>query len=628
MPRRKLIKERVPTPPERPPEERIKDFKEVNLGYTFELAVKEAERCLQCPPYEYAPCIKGCPVHINIPGFISKLVEYRDDPDKAVKEALNVIWACNSLPATTGRVCPQEDQCEMNCVMGKVGDKINIGKLERFVADYAREKGIDEELLFEIIPKIEKKGQKVAIIGAGPAGLTAAGELAKLGYDVTIYEALHEPGGVLMYGIPEFRLPKEIVNKEIEKLRKLGVKILTDTLLAGQLPSKSSSKSTMLSSLVPVLELRANQRPPGINLNGIYTANEFLTRVNLMKAYLFPEYDTPVYVGKKVIVIGAGNTAMDAARSARRFGAEVTIAYRRGEEDVSAREEEVEHAKEEGIKFVYFVNPVEFIGDENGRVKAVKFEKMKALDERDARGKRKIVGTGEYVTLEADTVIIAIGKHPNRLIINTPGLKVERGKIVVDENLMTSIPGVFAGGDAIRGEQPSSWRWVMGGRPRRPSTSTSRRRGRKRRTPDFFSSPPLWYRMLFMSGKPGGEKTYNVLFWELLSDTMASVSAVIRNFRPLEGRAYIGLIGLAILMNVKWVSRDEALLAFIAGGVFFVWYAFSINNCFDVDTDSLNPDKVKRNPIASGGELSFWEGVAISVVLALLGTLSPPERTP
>ncbi|NJE29736.1 NADPH-dependent glutamate synthase [Thermococcus sp. 18S1] len=448
--KRKIIKERVPTP-EMPAEERIKSFAEVNLGYTFELAVKEAERCLQCP-YNYAPCIKGCPVHIDIPGFISKLVQYRDDPDRAVKEALNVIWACNSLPATTGRVCPQEDQCEMNCVMGRVGDKINIGKLERFVADYAREKGIDEGLLFEIVPKIEKKGQSVAIIGAGPAGLTAAGELAKLGYDVTIYEALHEAGGVLMYGIPEFRLPKSIVESEIDKLKKLGVKILTDHVVG-----RTVTIEELLEEYDAVFIGSGAGTPrlinaPGINLNGIYTANEFLTRVNLMKAYKFPEYDTPVKVGKKVVVIGAGNTAMDAARSARRFGAEVTIAYRRGPEDVSARVEEVEHAKEEGIKFEFYINPVEFIGDENGKIKAVKFEKMKALDERDSRGKRKIVGTGEYVTLEADTVIIAIGKHPNRLIVNTPGLKVERGRIVVDENLMTSIPGVFAGGDAIRGE--------------------------------------------------------------------------------------------------------------------------------------------------------------------------------
>ncbi len=448
--RRKIIRERIPTP-ERPAQERVKSFVEVNLGYTFELATKEAERCLQCP-YDYAPCIKGCPVHINIPGFISKLVQYRDDPDKAVKEALNVIWACNSLPATTGRVCPQEDQCEMNCVMGKVGDKINIGKLERFVADYAREKGIDEELLFEIIPKIEKKGQSVAIIGAGPAGLTAAGELAKRGYDVTIYEALHEAGGVLMYGIPEFRLPKDIVEKEIDKLLKLGVKILTDHIVG-----RTVTVEELLEEYDAVFIGSGAGTPrlinaPGINLNGIYTANEFLTRVNLMKAYLFPEYDTPVKVGKKVVVIGAGNTAMDAARSARRFGAEVTIAYRRGPEDVSARVEEVHHAKEEGVKFEFFLNPVEFIGDEKGNLKAIKFEKMKALDECDKRGKRKIIGTGEYVTIEAETVVIAIGKHPNRLIVNTPGLKVERGRIIVDDNLMTSIPGVFAGGDAIRGE--------------------------------------------------------------------------------------------------------------------------------------------------------------------------------
>ncbi len=450
MPRRKIIKERVPTP-ERPAEERIKSFIEVNLGYTFELAVKEAERCLQCPA-NYAPCIKGCPVHIDIPGFIGKLVEHRDNPNKAVKEALNVIWACNSLPATTGRVCPQEDQCEMNCVMGKVGDKVNIGKLERFVADYAREKGIDEELLSEIIPGIEKKNQKVAIIGAGPAGLTAAGELAKLGYDVTIYEALHEPGGVLMYGIPEFRLPKDIVEKEIEKLRKLGVRILTDHIVGRTLTIEELLQEYDAVFIGSGAGTPRLINAPGINLNGIYTANEFLTRVNLMKAYLFPEYDTPVKVGRRVIVIGAGNTAMDAARSARRFGADVTIAYRRGEEDVSARIEEVEHAKEEGIKFEFFINPVEFIGDDTGKVKAVKFEKMRALDERDKRGKRKIVGIGEYVTLEADTVIIAIGKHPNRLIVNTPGLKVNHGRIIVDENLMTSIPGVFAGGDAIRGE--------------------------------------------------------------------------------------------------------------------------------------------------------------------------------
>ncbi|WP_457742180.1 NADPH-dependent glutamate synthase [Thermococcus sp.] len=440
----KLIKERVPTP-ERPPEERIKDFKEVNLGYTFELAVKEAERCLQCPA-NYAPCIKGCPVHINIPAFIAKIKE------GDIKGALRIIWNDNTLPAITGRVCPQEDQCEGACVVGKVGDPVDIGKLERFVADYARKHGIEEELLCEFEEKCTGNLGKVAVVGAGPAGLTCAGELAKMGYKVTIFEALHKPGGVLIYGIPEFRLPKEILDHELAKLTRLGVEIKTDHVVG-----KTVTIKELLEEYDAVFIGTGAGTPkllniPGILLDRIYSANEFLTRVNLMKAYEFPEYDTPIAVGKKVIVIGAGNTAMDAARSALRLGAEVTIAYRRGEEDVSARVEEVAHAKEEGVKFLYFVQPIEFIGDERGNVKAVKFEKMKPLDERDSRGKRKIVGTGEYVKIEADTVIIAIGKHPNRLIINTPGLKVERGKIVVDENLMTSIPGVFAGGDAIRGE--------------------------------------------------------------------------------------------------------------------------------------------------------------------------------
>jgi len=442
----KLIKERVPTP-ERPVEERIKDFKEVNLGYTFELAKKEAERCLQCPP-EYAPCIKGCPVHINIPAFIAKIKE------GDIKGALRIIWNDNTLPAITGRVCPQEDQCEGACVVGKVGDPVNIGKLERFVADYARQHGIDDELLMEEIKNIKKNGKKVAVIGAGPAGLTCAAELAKMGYDVTIYEALHEPGGVLAYGIPEFRLPKEILRKELKKLSILGVKIKTDHIVGRTVTIPELLKEYDAIFIGTGAGTPKLLKIPGINLNGIYSANEFLTRINLMKAYKFPEYDTPIIVGKRVIVIGAGNTAMDAARSALRLGAEVIIAYRRGEEDMTARIEEVQHAKEEGVKFMFFVNPVEFIGDENGRVKAVKFEKMKPLEERDSRGKRKIIGTGEYVTVETDTVVIAIGQTPNRIIWKTtPGLKVrENGTIVVDENLMTSIPGVFAGGDAIRGE--------------------------------------------------------------------------------------------------------------------------------------------------------------------------------
>ncbi len=446
----KLIKERVPTP-ERPVEERVKSFVEVNLGYDFASAVKEAERCIQCPP-EYAPCIKGCPVHINIPGFLKALRESADNPDEAVKNALRVIWNDNTLPAVTGRVCPQEEQCEAPCVMGKVGDPINIGKLERFVADYARERGIDEELLGEFITETNGKG-KVAVVGAGPAGLTAAGELAKLGYDVTIYEALHEAGGVLMYGIPEFRLPKDILKTELDKLEKLGVEVKTNYIVG-----KTVTVEELLEEYDAVFIGTGAGTPkllniPGILLDRIYSANEFLTRVNLMKAYKFPEYDTPIAIGKRVIVIGAGNTAMDAARSALRLGAEVTIAYRRGRKDMTARIEEIHHAEEEGVKFEFFLTPVEFIGDENGKVRAVKFEKMRPLEERDSRGKRKIVGTGEYVTLEADTVIIAIGLEPNRILLEESGFKANPdGTLIVDENLMTSIPGVFAGGDAIRGE--------------------------------------------------------------------------------------------------------------------------------------------------------------------------------
>ncbi|WP_297438956.1 NADPH-dependent glutamate synthase [Thermococcus sp.] len=441
----KLIKERIPTP-ERPAQERVKSFVEVNLGYTFELAKQEAERCLQCPP-EYAPCIKGCPVHINIPAFIAKIKE------GDIKEALRIIWNDNTLPAVTGRVCPQEDQCEGVCVVGKVGTAVNIGKLERFVADYARKHGIEDELLEEIASERECGKGKVAIVGAGPAGLTCAGELAKMGYDVTVFEALHKPGGVLIYGIPEFRLPKEILDKEIAKLRRLGVRIATDHVVGRTVTLEGLLKEYDAVFIGTGAGTPKLLNIPGILLGRIYSANEFLTRVNLMKAYEFPEYDTPVAVGKKVIVIGAGNTAMDAARSALRLGAEVTIAYRRGREDMTARIEEIGHAEEEGVKFEFFLNPVEFIGDEDGMVKAVKFERMKALDERDKRGKRKIVGTGEYVTLEAETVIIAIGLEPNKIITEEKRLKTNpNGTLVVDGNLMTSIPGVFAGGDAIRGE--------------------------------------------------------------------------------------------------------------------------------------------------------------------------------
>ncbi|MFA4640505.1 NADPH-dependent glutamate synthase [Pyrococcus kukulkanii] len=447
----KLIKERVPTP-ERPPGERVRDFKEVNLGYTWELALKEAERCLQCPK-DYAPCIKGCPVNIDIPGFIGALRKYRDDPDRAVREALKIIWACNSLPAITGRVCPQEEQCEGVCVVGKVGDPINIGKLERFVADYAREHGIEEKLLREQVGEIKRNGKKVAVIGAGPAGLTCAAELAKMGYEVTIFEALHKPGGVLIYGIPEFRLPKEIVERELAKLKELGVKIETNVLVG-----KTITFEELRGEFDAIFIGTGAGTPkifpwPGVNLNGIYSANEFLTRVNLMKAYEFPEYDTPIKVGKKVAVIGGGNTAMDAARSALRLGAEVWILYRRTRKEMTAREEEIKHAEEEGVKFMFLVSPKRFIGDENGNLKAIELEKMK-LGEPDESGRRRPIPTGETIIMEFDTAIIAIGQTPNKIFYQSvPGLKVDKwGRIVVDENLMSSIPGVFAGGDAIRGE--------------------------------------------------------------------------------------------------------------------------------------------------------------------------------
>ena len=442
---------RVPTP-ERPPEQRLRDFDEVNLGYTFELAVEEAKRCLQCP-VEEAPCAKACPVHIKIPLFIEKLRRY-SDARTAVKEALRVIWRDNLLPAITGRVCPQELLCEAACARGRVGEPINIGKLERFVADYAREHGIDDELLEEQLPCVEAKRGRVAVIGAGPSSLTCASELAKMGYKVTIFEALHKPGGVLLFGVPEFRLPKKVLEKEVERLKRLGVEfklncIVGKTITLDEIRREYDAVFIATGAGTPKL-----LNIPGILLNDVYSANEFLTRVNLMKAHKFPEYDTPVRVGRKVIVIGAGNTAMDAARTARRLGAEVIIAYRRGREDVTARAEEVRHALEEGVRFMFFVTPIEILGDERGNVRAVKFMEMKPLEERDREGKRKIMPTGETVVVEADTVIIAIGLVPNKLIWeNVPGLEVTpEGTLKVNGDLMTSIPGVFAGGDIVRGE--------------------------------------------------------------------------------------------------------------------------------------------------------------------------------
>jgi len=439
----KQIKKQRIKVPEQDPVARIHNFNEVALGYTWDLAVEEASRCLKCP-YSYAPCIKGCPVNVNIPGFIQKILE-RD-----IKGALEVIHTTNSLPGITGRVCPQEEQCEMNCVMGKLGDKINIGKLERFVADEARKQGI-----YPDIPQVEKKGKKVAIVGSGPSGLTAAADLAKMGYDVTMYEALHEGGGVLIYGIPEFRLPKEIVRYELKFLKMLGVKIVTNVVIG-----KTFSLYELLDEYDAVFLGTGAGTPkflnlPGVNLNGIYSANEFLTRINLMKAYQFPEYDTPITKGKRLAVIGAGNVAMDAARSALRIGyEEVYIVYRRTREYMTAREEEIKHAEEEGVKFMFLVSPIEFIGDENGNVKVLKLI-MNELGEPDSSGRRRPVPIpGTEFGLEVDAVVFAIGQKPNKVLYQeVPELKTTKwGTLIVDEKYRTTMRGVFAGGDAVRGE--------------------------------------------------------------------------------------------------------------------------------------------------------------------------------
>ncbi len=439
---KQIRKKRIKVP-EQDPEARIHNFNEVALGYTFELAIEEASRCLQCPQ-NFAPCIKGCPVDVNIPGFIRKILE-RD-----IKGALEIIQETNSLPGITGRVCPQEEQCEMNCVMGKLGDKINIGKLERFVADYARKQGIMSE-----IKMAPKNGKKVAIVGSGPAGLTAAADLVKMGYDVTIYEALHEPGGVLVYGIPEFRLPKEIVRYEVKYLQMLGVKFETNAVIG-----KTKTLYELLDEYDAVFLGTGAGTPkflnlPGVNLKGIYSANEFLTRINLMKAFKFPEYDTPIKKGKRLAVIGAGNVAMDAARSALRVGyEEVYIVYRRTKEFMTAREEEIAHAEEEGVKFMFLVSPTGFIGDENGHVRVLKLI-MNELGEPDESGRRRprpIPGT-EF-GLEVDAVVFAIGQKPNKVLYQeVPELEVTKwGTLVVDDKYRTTMKGVFAGGDAVRGE--------------------------------------------------------------------------------------------------------------------------------------------------------------------------------
>ena len=429
--------------PEQPADIRNKNFEEVALGYTKEMAIDEAQRCLNCPKPR---CVEGCPVNVEIPKFIKAVSE------ENFAEAIKILKRKNSLSAVCGRVCPQENQCESKCVLGIKGDPVAIGRLERFVADYAREHGLDKAEVSEIVAK----GKKVAIVGSGPSGLTAAGDLAKLGYDVTIYEAFHVAGGVLMYGIPQFRLPKEIVQHEIKALKDLGVKIVVNAVIGRTFTIKELMEEEGFDAVYvgTGAGLPYFMDIDGENLNGVYSANEFLTRVNLMKAYQFPKVATPVYCGKKAAIVGAGNVAMDAARTAKRLGAEhVYIVYRRGEDEMPARKEEIHHAKEEGIELRLLNNPVRILGDDKGWVNGLECVKME-LGEPDASGRRSPVEvkSSEYV-LDVDMVVMAIGQGPNPLIKQTtPELEVnKRGNIVANEVGATSIPGVFAGGDIVTG---------------------------------------------------------------------------------------------------------------------------------------------------------------------------------
>lgn len=428
--------------PEQLPEERRYNFDEVALGYDANTARLESERCLQC---KTSPCRQGCPVGINIPAFIKHIRDGEFD------DAINEIKTKNNLPAICGRVCPQEDQCEKFCIVGKKNEPVGIGRLERFAADYARSNSKKES---EVSPN--KLLGKVAIIGAGPSGLTTAGDLARLGYKVTVFEALHAPGGVLMYGIPEFRLPKAIVQNEIDALRRLGVEIVVNAIIGktftiDELLNEEGYDAIYIGTgagLPHFMDI------PGENLNGVYSANEFLTRVNLMKAYKFPNSGTPVHVGKKVAVVGAGNVAMDAARTALRLGADnVYIVYRRSLAEVPARAEEREHAKEEGVEFYLLCSPVSILGDNRGWVKGLECIRME-LGESDSSGRRSPVPVPQSnFVLDVDTVIMAIGQGPNPLVQQTtPGLEVNRrGNIIADEHGRTSKDGVFAGGDIVTG---------------------------------------------------------------------------------------------------------------------------------------------------------------------------------
>lgn len=422
------------------------NFDEVALGYSAEQAIAEAKRCLQCASIKSrnikAECVRGCPTETDIPRFVKCVSE--GDFDSAIE----VIKERNALPAICGRVCPYENQCEELCILDKKGEALAIGGLERFVADHERKKGM------RVAKKVEASGKRVAVIGSGPAGLTAAADLAKLGHDVAIYEALHEAGGVLTYGIPEFRLPKEIVQAEVEYVKRLGVSIQTNAVIGRSIGVEELLEKFDAVFIGTGAGLPRFMNISGENLNGVYSSNEFLIRTNLMKAYKFPGYDTPIKIGKKVAVIGAGNVAIDSARVALRLGGEdVCIIYRRSEKEIPARTEEIERAKEEGIQFKLLTNPVRIIGDGGGWVKQIECVRMK-LGDSDKSGRRMPIPIecSEF-TLDVDTVIIAIGQSPNPLISKvTKGLKTTRGgAIEIDEKGRTSLDGVFAGGDITPG---------------------------------------------------------------------------------------------------------------------------------------------------------------------------------
>ncbi|TFH10005.1 MAG: NADPH-dependent glutamate synthase [Candidatus Thorarchaeota archaeon] len=438
---RKPPTKKIPMP-EQDAKKRARNFNEVALGYTAEQAIEEAKKCMQC---RNPKCISGCPVEVPIKEFVAFVVEGK------FMEANAKIKETNSLPAICGRVCPQETQCEASCIYGIRNEAIAIGRLERFVSDYARLHG-------EPLPDLPgKNGKKIAVIGAGPAGLTCAGDLTNLGYEVTIFEDFHKPGGVLVYGIPEFRLPKDIVMAEVDFLEKLGVEIKYNHVIGkirtiAELMEEDKYESIFIGSGAGA----PNFMPiAGMNLINVFSANEFLTRVNLMKAYEFPKYDTPVKIGKRVAVIGGGNVAMDAARTSLRLGAdEVMIVYRRARDQLPARLEEVHHAEEEGVNFNFLVNPIEVLGDEKGFVRGMKCVRMELGEPDDSGRQRPVPIEGSEFVLDVDMVIVAIGNSPNPIIPeSTPGLKISRwGTIEIDEESgMTAVPGVFAGGDIVTG---------------------------------------------------------------------------------------------------------------------------------------------------------------------------------